>query len=351
MTRLFAGLVALFALGALPVLADGLEKSLRPVARATDILVQRPALLPTPDFAALLPVADATLAAVAPPRSHLTVSSSNAVAVPQIRPMARPQGLAKPEPTQAAFAVIRPLPRPFIPATAVAPKPAIAVPELAVVQASAVQAPVVQGLGASKRPQARPRGIEKIVRAAAIRVKPAPGGVVSKKGSICGDPSIKGQVIAPVVSRVRGCGIADAVKVTSVSGVALSTPATVECATAVALNKWVVNDLQPNMGKRPAVQLLIAGSYSCRPRNSVRGAKISEHGKGRAIDVAGYVLLDGTKLTVARDWRGKMGRAMKAAYKGGCGIFGTTLGPGSDGHHEDHMHFDVVRYRNGTYCR
>ena len=41
---------------------------------------------------------------------------------------------------------------------------------------------------------------------------------------------------------------------------------------------------------------------------------------------------------------------MRAAHRAACGIFGTTLGPGSDGYHEDHLHFDTVS-RGSPYCR
>jgi hypothetical protein len=27
------------------------------------------------------------------------------------------------------------------------------------------------------------------------------------------------------------------------------------------------------------------------------------------------------------------------------------LGPGSDGFHEDHLHYDVARHGGGAYCR
>ncbi|HEX9858134.1 MAG TPA: extensin family protein, partial [Paracoccaceae bacterium] len=64
-----------------------------------------------------------------------------------------------------------------------------------------------------------------------------------------------------------------------------------------------------------------------------------------------FTLADGTQVAVARDWRRDRGAAIKAAYKAACGIFGTTLGPGSDGHHEDHLHFDTAEHRNGAYCR
>jgi hypothetical protein len=38
-------------------------------------------------------------------------------------------------------------------------------------------------------------------------------------------------------------------------------------------------------------------------------------------------------------------------HRAACGTFGTTLGPGSDGMHEDHFHYDTARHRNGAYCR
>ncbi|MCC6519568.1 MAG: extensin family protein, partial [Tabrizicola sp.] len=38
-------------------------------------------------------------------------------------------------------------------------------------------------------------------------------------------------------------------------------------------------------------------------------------------------------------------------YKAGCGYFMTTLGPGSDGYHEDHFHFDASARKGGAYCR
>lgn len=87
----------------------------------------------------------------------------------------------------------------------------------------------------------------------------------------------------------------------------------------------------------------------CRTRNHKKGAKVSEHGKGRALDISGFVLADGRALSVVRDYR--KSRAMKASHRAACGSFGTTLGPGSDGMHEDHLHMDIVGYRNGTYCK
>ena len=181
----------------------------------------------------------------------------------------------------------------------------------------------------------------------APRAKPTKKAKASRKGSVCGVPSIKGETLPRVTSKTKGCGIEDPVRVTSVDGVRLSTPATINCETATALNTWVQKGLRPAFPSTDVTGISVVDSYSCRPRNNVRGAKISEHGRGNAIDISGITLANGKELTVRRNFK-----TLRKAYKAGCGIFSTTLGPGSDGYHEDHMHFDTARHRgNGAYCR
>ncbi len=229
---------------------------------------------------------------------------------------------------------------------------------LAVVTAAVVVTPSVPAaLSRSLRPEPRPALQRRaapeaeVIPAAVVRVLPGKQGVVGKKGSVCGDPSIRGQTIAPIIGRIRGCGVEEPVQVTSISGVKLSEAATIDCNTARALNAWVQQGLQPQFSGDPVVQLQVAGHYVCRPRNNIKGGKISEHGKGKAIDISGFVLASGELVSIARDWRTKAeGRLIKAAHKAACGVFNTTLGPGSDGYHEDHLHFDTAGGR-GPYCR
>lgn len=168
----------------------------------------------------------------------------------------------------------------------------------------------------------------------------------SKKGSVCGVAAIKGEKIAPIKAKVKGCGLKDGVRVTSVSGVRLSQAATIDCATAKALNTWVTDVLQPAYGGA-VVELRVAAHYICRPRNNKKGAKVSEHRRGKAIDIGGIVLDSGKAVMVL----GGYNRTLRKVHKGACGIFGTTLGPGSDGYHEDHLHLDTADYRGGPYCR
>lgn len=259
--------------------------------------------------------------------------------------------------TATAAAPLRPLPRPESLAARYAETMAtLAEPKLD--PGSIEQVAAFAGLRSSPLPQARPKGLAKRKvaidpettpqKAAVVRTLPGKTAVLPKKGSVCGDPDIRGAALAPITSRVKGCGVEDPVKVTQIAGVAISPAATITCETAKAAKQWIERGVQPAFDHQ-VVKLQIAGSYVCRTRNHQKGAKVSEHGKGRALDISGFVLVDGRALSVARDYR--KSRAMKASHRAACGPFGTTLGPGSDGMHEDHLHVDIVSYRNGTYCK
>jgi hypothetical protein len=285
--------------------------------------------------------------------------------VDSLRPMPRPDAPvvtaapADPEPvataahgTAAPASTPRPMPRP---GTAAAPSPQ---PVATVAQAGLVAAPrpltgLFSRLRPAPRPETRPEteAPAEVEPAAAVRIQPGRTQVFGRKGSVCGVNGIKGETLAPITSRVRGCGIEDPVRVTSVDGVQLSMAATLDCPTARALHDWVRNSLQPAFGRGKVAQLQVAAHYACRPRNNVRGAPVSEHGRGKAIDISAIVLTNGTTVSVLDDWRNRAGRPMVKAYRAACGTFGTTLGPDSDRFHRNHMHFDTARHRNGAYCR
>jgi hypothetical protein len=203
------------------------------------------------------------------------------------------------------------------------------------------------------RPKARPKNLKVTLLEPKVS---SPGKPVkySKNGSVCGVAGIRGYKVAPVRSKGGGCGISAPVKITEVDGVALTREALVGCDAAKALYGWVQKKAKPTVGRKGgglAKIDLIAG-YSCRTRNSQKGAKLSEHAKGNAVDIAGFVLKDGTKVTVLNGWRSSaQGPLLKSLHKSACGPFGTVLGPSSDRHHQDHLHFDVAKHRGGAYCR
>ena len=174
-----------------------------------------------------------------------------------------------------------------------------------------------------------------------------------RRGAICGDIDIQGDEVGQVPGAVSGCGIRDAVKVRSVSGVALSHGAVMDCDTARALNRWVAKGVKPAFRRRgPVVELQVAAHYACRTRNSQRGARISEHGKGKAIDISAFVMKDGEVITVAKGWgQGTTLKLLHKAWRAACGPFGTVLGPKSDAYHWNHFHLDTASYRGGPYCK
>lgn len=202
-----------------------------------------------------------------------------------------------------------------------------------------------QATGLSLRPLTRPNAI--VQNAMAQRRERA-------RGAVCRDPDIQGETVGLVPGRISGCGIQNAVRVRSVSGISLSQQALMDCPTAQALKQWV------NRGMKPAVgsfgggvrEIRVAAHYACRTRNNQPGARISEHGKGRAIDISGFRMRDGREITLLTGWgRRETGAILRDMHKRACGIFGTVLGPESNRFHRDHFHFDTARYRSGSFCR
>lgn len=242
------------------------------------------------------------------------------------------------------------------PAASVRPVPRVPAETRAAREASAARrAPVPEADAAgdvrlSFRPQARPATARAVATVPASSVPPAPS---DGAGGICGRASIRGEVIAPVRG-AGGCGIEAPVRVTAVSGIGLTRPARIDCATAVALDDWVRSGVIPAIGPRGggAAALEVAGDYVCRTRNHRSGAPLSEHSYGRAIDISGIRLRDGRSISVLRDWGGSpAGEALRAMWRAACGPFSTVLGPGSDPYHDDHLHLDTARGRRSAYCR
>lgn len=172
-----------------------------------------------------------------------------------------------------------------------------------------------------------------------------------EKVAICGDLDIQGENVGAVPGRLNGCGAQDAVRISAISGVTLSQHSVMTCETAQALKHWVEKGVQPAF-RKDVVGLRVAAHYSCRTRNNRPGAKISEHGRGKAIDISGFILKNGDVVTVLEGWkRRKTRKQLEQVWKSACGPFGTVLGPRADRYHQDHFHLDTARHRSGPYCR
>lgn len=172
-----------------------------------------------------------------------------------------------------------------------------------------------------------------------------PVGKIGELGEVCGSSAIIGVAERAVTSpNSRQCGISNPVRLHEVAGVRLSQKPLLNCKTARALETWVRRGVKPEISKinERLESLRVVAHYTCRTRNNQSGGKISEHGKGNAIDIAAFRLRDGTEISVLKDWNeGQKGRALKAIHGSACGPFGVVLGPNSDAFHRDHFHLDT----------
>jgi hypothetical protein len=160
------------------------------------------------------------------------------------------------------------------------------------------------------------------------------------------------------------CGLNQPLKVAALKDgtVAISSTATLNCPMAEALEKWMLDVVQPAAWarfKQPVTQIDTMGSYGCRPINNKSGAKLSEHAFGNAIDIGGFRLADGRSVTLLKGWtKGDEQEKgfLREAHIGACDHFTTVLGPGSNALHANHFHVDLAMHGNTSqgprrYCR
>lgn len=176
------------------------------------------------------------------------------------------------------------------------------------------------------------------------------------------DDTRTGDVAAPDRSAPGGCGYEDGMRLASTGGSrALAyrpIPLVTSCPVAAALYLWETRVVQPaaqrHLGTRVA-RVRHAGSYSCRRIYGRTVGELSQHAMADAVDVTGFELANGERVTVLRDWDGTGARAafLRDVRDGACRLFSTALSPDYNQAHRDHLHLDV-EYRGGgpwTVCR
>jgi len=151
----------------------------------------------------------------------------------------------------------------------------------------------------------------------------------------------------------NGCSVIGAVQLADI-GTPSSGLGAMKCPLARQYARWVRDIVQPAARQllgSPVARIETLGTYACRPVNGREGARLSEHGLANAVDVAGFTLADGRRVTVLNGWSGEDERIrtfLRAAHRGGCQLFRVGMGPESNALHRDHLHFDLGQ---GRYCR
>ncbi len=117
------------------------------------------------------------------------------------------------------------------------------------------------------------------------------------------------------------------------------------CPVAAALVLWERDVVQPaaiRLLGEPVVRIDHFGSYSCRRLYGRAEGAFSEHATANAIDIAGFRLANGRRISVLGDWSGggKDAAFLREVRSGACALFSTVLSPDYNAAHADHLHFD-----------
>lgn len=155
----------------------------------------------------------------------------------------------------------------------------------------------------------------------------------------------------PLTDRATGpsCGFSNAVRV-SRTQVQIGAPFSLTCRAAVSLALWEQHVLLPEAQRvlgSPVERLEHYGSYACRNVYGREEGRRSQHATANALDIAGFVLADGRRISVVRDWPGDDAEAgfLRAVHQGACRFFNGVMGPEYNLAHADHLHFDRGPYR------
>ena len=189
------------------------------------------------------------------------------------------------------------------------------------------------------------------------RPRPPAEAAVTAEPTLC-DRQLAGIAAVTLMPRLIGpgaCGGADMVELDAVlladqTRVAIKPAPVITCGFAAALAQWLREDAAPRLSALGSKLRSVENydAFECRARNRVAGAKISNHGKGIAIDLRAFTLADDRRIsptdaTVAKDLR-------EALRDTACARFTTVLGPGA-AYHNDHIHLDTqVRSHGYRIC-
>lgn len=148
-----------------------------------------------------------------------------------------------------------------------------------------------------------------------------------------------------------GCATVSSVQLLDV-GVRTTGLGPMTCQLAANFAAWA------HYGVRPAARSILGsdlvrietmGTYNCR--NVAGTGNLSEHARGNAIDIAGFLLADGRRISVRGNWNENSPAAqfLRVVRTSACKRFRTVLSPDFNADHHDHLHFDMGG--KGIYCR
>ncbi len=153
-----------------------------------------------------------------------------------------------------------------------------------------------------------------------------------------------------------GCATLNTVRLSSLRGdhaeFELSSLGPVTCPLAQSFAGWArygVDRAARQILGSPLARIETMGSYNCR--NVAGSGRRSAHATANAIDISGFLLADGRRISVQSDWAGGSAaerQFLRIVHTSACKRFGTVLGPQYNAAHRDHLH---VEPGGSGFCR
>lgn len=153
-----------------------------------------------------------------------------------------------------------------------------------------------------------------------------------------------------------GCNKLGTVQLMALTGdrapMSVSNLGPVRCDVAKTFGDWArfgVDRAAREILGSPVARIETMGSYACR--NVAGTDRRSGHARAEAIDVAGFVLADGRRIVLKRDWDGGDAATrefLRVVHRSACKRFGTVLGPQYNAAHADHFHLEGT---GAKFCR
>lgn len=119
----------------------------------------------------------------------------------------------------------------------------------------------------------------------------------------------------------------------------------IACPVAAALALWQWEVVQPAAERHfrmRVTRISHLGSYNCRRLYGRSSGDFSQHATADAVDISGFRLADGTRISLLDDWKEGGARAafLRDVRDGACDVFATVLSPDYNAAHRDHLHLD-----------
>jgi len=152
-----------------------------------------------------------------------------------------------------------------------------------------------------------------------------------------------------------GCVVQGAVQLIDI-GVPVTNLKGMRCGLARTFIDWVRYAVAPAAYQILGSELVKVesfGTYSCRGiigGGEEAAKRVSEHGLANAVDISAFVLRDGRRITIEKDWRSSdpdVRRFLDTIHTSACKRFRTVLSPDYNAAHYNHLHLDMGK---GPFC-